>query len=91
MKCTEKDFKFIVDATKSARYHHVLNMLRLRLRILKRSNALFHMHPCLCTPGDTHVALQVWDIGGQTIGGRMLDNYIYGAQVPCHLSADSCV
>ena len=32
-------------------------------------------------PGDTHVALQVWDIGGQTLGGAMLNNYIYGAHV----------
>ena len=32
-------------------------------------------------PGDTQVALQVWDIGGQTLGGAMLNNYIYGAHV----------
>ncbi|ROL53561.1 Ras-related protein Rab-28, partial [Anabarilius grahami] len=32
-------------------------------------------------PGNLNVALQVWDIGGQTIGGKMLDKYIYGAQV----------
>mmetsp|Transcript_65331 Transcript_65331/g.174057 ORF Transcript_65331/g.174057 Transcript_65331/m.174057 type:complete len:220 (+) Transcript_65331:73-732(+) len=31
-------------------------------------------------PGDVHVALQIWDIGGQTIGGKMIGNYIYGAQ-----------
>ncbi|XP_039510872.1 ras-related protein Rab-28 isoform X1 [Pimephales promelas] len=31
-------------------------------------------------PGNLNVALQVWDIGGQTIGGKMLDKYIYGAQ-----------
>ena len=31
--------------------------------------------------GDVQVAIQVWDIGGQTVGGRMLDNYIYGAHV----------
>ncbi|XP_056094804.1 ras-related protein Rab-28 [Rhinichthys klamathensis goyatoka] len=31
-------------------------------------------------PGNLSVALQVWDIGGQTIGGKMLDKYIYGAQ-----------
>ncbi|KAK2186205.1 hypothetical protein NP493_211g03004 [Ridgeia piscesae] len=31
-------------------------------------------------PGDTHVTLQVWDIGGQTLGGKMLDKYIYGSQ-----------
>ena len=28
-----------------------------------------------------HVTLQVWDIGGQTLGGKMLENYIYGAKV----------
>jgi Ras-related protein Rab-28 len=31
-------------------------------------------------PGDVHVALQIWDIGGQTIGSKMVGNYIYGAQ-----------
>ena len=31
--------------------------------------------------GHVHVALQVWDIGGQTLGGQMLDKYIYGSQV----------
>eukprot|EP00164_Ancoracysta_twista_P002329 GFYU01003079.1.p1 GENE.GFYU01003079.1~~GFYU01003079.1.p1 ORF type:complete len:254 (-),score=79.80 GFYU01003079.1:514-1236(-) len=31
-------------------------------------------------PGDINVALQIWDIGGQTIGGKMIGNYIYGAQ-----------
>ncbi|XP_071793496.1 ras-related protein Rab-28-like [Asterias amurensis] len=29
---------------------------------------------------DMHVTLQVWDIGGQTLGGKMLENYIYGAK-----------
>jgi Ras-related protein Rab-28 len=32
-------------------------------------------------PGGVNVALQVWDIGGQTLGGKMLDNYIYGCHV----------
>ena len=27
-----------------------------------------------------HVALQIWDIGGQSIGSKMIGNYIYGAQ-----------
>jgi len=27
------------------------------------------------------VAMQVWDIGGQSIAGEMLDKYIYGADV----------
>ncbi|ESP00433.1 hypothetical protein LOTGIDRAFT_225808 [Lottia gigantea] len=31
-------------------------------------------------PGNINVTLQVWDIGGQTLGGKMLDNYIYGSQ-----------
>uniref|UniRef100_A0A2K6G8S3 RAB28, member RAS oncogene family n=1 Tax=Propithecus coquereli TaxID=379532 RepID=A0A2K6G8S3_PROCO len=31
-------------------------------------------------PGNLNVTLQVWDIGGQTIGGKMLNKYIYGAQ-----------
>jgi len=34
----------------------------------------------LVLPGEVHVALQIWDIGGQTIGGKMIGNYIYGAQ-----------
>lgn len=31
-------------------------------------------------PGNVNVALQVWDIGGQTLGGAMLENYVYGCQ-----------
>jgi len=34
----------------------------------------------LTLPGDIGVALQIWDIGGQTIGGKMINNYIFGAQ-----------
>lgn len=30
-------------------------------------------------PNNTHVALQIWDIGGQSIGSKMLSTYIYGA------------
>ena len=33
----------------------------------------------LTLPGDVHCALQIWDIGGQTIGSKMIHNYIYGA------------
>uniref|UniRef100_A0A2K5R074 Uncharacterized protein n=1 Tax=Cebus imitator TaxID=2715852 RepID=A0A2K5R074_CEBIM len=29
-------------------------------------------------PGNLIVTLQIWDIGGQTIGGKMLEKYIYG-------------
>jgi GTPase SAR1 family protein len=31
-------------------------------------------------PGNTQVALQIWDIGGQSIGSKMLGNYIFGSQ-----------
>ncbi|XP_048746564.2 ras-related protein Rab-28-like [Ostrea edulis] len=30
-------------------------------------------------PGNIHVALQVWDIGGQTLGGKMLETYVFGS------------
>jgi Ras-related protein Rab-28 len=32
-------------------------------------------------PGPIHVLLSVHDIGGQTLGGAMLANYLYGADV----------
>lgn len=33
----------------------------------------------LVLPGGTRVSLQLWDIGGQSIGSRMIGNYVYGA------------
>jgi Ras-related protein Rab-28 len=33
----------------------------------------------LTLPGNKQVAIQLWDIGGQTIGSKMVSNYIYGA------------
>ena len=30
-------------------------------------------------PGNMAVTLQVWDIGGQQLGGKMLETYLYGA------------
>mmetsp|Transcript_110089 Transcript_110089/g.311535 ORF Transcript_110089/g.311535 Transcript_110089/m.311535 type:complete len:234 (-) Transcript_110089:139-840(-) len=30
-------------------------------------------------PGDIHVCMQIWDIGGQSIGGKMVGNYIHGS------------
>jgi len=27
-----------------------------------------------------NVAYQIWDIGGQSIGSKMISNYLYGAQ-----------
>lgn len=34
-------------------------------------------------PGEVHVCMQVWDIGGQSIGGKMVGNYIHGAHAVC--------
>ncbi|KAI7789524.1 ras-related protein Rab-28 [Triplophysa rosa] len=42
-------------------------------------------------PGNLNVTLQVWDIGGQTIGGKMLDKYIYGAQIMYVFDIVACV
>eukprot|EP00760_Papus_ankaliazontas_P004424 PhM_4_TR11879/c0_g1_i1/m.69506/K07915/RAB28; Ras-related protein Rab-28 len=33
----------------------------------------------LTLPGNVHCTLQIWDIGGQQIGGKMLHNYIFGS------------
>eukprot|EP00002_Diphylleia_rotans_P004340 TRINITY_DN1316_c0_g1_i1.p1 TRINITY_DN1316_c0_g1~~TRINITY_DN1316_c0_g1_i1.p1 ORF type:complete len:230 (+),score=59.89 TRINITY_DN1316_c0_g1_i1:57-746(+) len=33
----------------------------------------------LVLPNGINVALKIWDIGGQTIGSKMIGNYIYGA------------
>ncbi|KAF4663756.1 hypothetical protein FOL47_005567 [Perkinsus chesapeaki] len=33
----------------------------------------------LVLPGEINVCLQVWDIGGQSIGGNMISRYIYGS------------
>lgn len=41
---------------------------------------------CSLTAGEVHVALQIWDIGGQTIGNKMIKKYIYGAHVSGYLS-----
>lgn len=37
----------------------------------------------LVLPGDKNVTLQIWDIGGQQIGGKMLGKYIFGCDAVC--------
>ena len=32
-------------------------------------------------PGEKNVTLQIWDIGGQSIGGKMLKTYLEDADV----------
>ncbi|KAF8286243.1 putative small GTP-binding protein Rab28 [Trypanosoma cruzi] len=34
-------------------------------------------------PGSQAVSLQIWDIGGQQIGGTMIANYVHGADAVC--------
>lgn len=36
-------------------------------------------------PGLRHVTLQIWDIGGQQIGGSMIANYVHGADAVCYV------
>ena len=42
-------------------------------------------------PGPTHVVLSVHDIGGQTLGGAMLDKYLYGADVISNFFIIYCI
>ena len=34
-------------------------------------------------PGGVSATLQIWDIGGQQIGGKMLSNYVFGCHAVC--------
>lgn len=45
------------------------------LERLSMYTSVFRIHV-----GDVHVTMQIWDIGGQTIGSQMIKNYIFGAQ-----------
>lgn len=49
---------------------HVLN------KFFKKSKIIIQ-----CSLGTHNVTLAVNDVGGQTLGGAMLDKYIYGADV----------
>lgn len=46
----------------------------------KQTMALDFFLKRVVLPGDTHVCMNIWDIGGQSIGGKMVPNYIHG----CH-------
>ena len=38
--------------------------------------------------GEVPATLMVWDIGGQTMGGGMLENYVFGADVSIKSSSE---
>ncbi len=48
-------------------------------KVYKQTIGLDFFLKRIVLPGDIHVALQIWDIGGQSIGGKMIGNYIFGA------------
>lgn len=49
----------------------------------------FNNTVCLYFSGNVHVALQVWDIGGQTLGGKMLETYVFGSTVSIYFRDES--
>lgn len=50
-------------------------------RVYKQTIGLDFFEKKLVLRGDKRVDLQVWDIGGQSVGSSMLGKYIYGADV----------
>lgn len=48
-------------------------------RVYKQTVGLDFFEKTLAIRGDKTTTLQVWDIGGQQIGSKMLTRYIYGA------------
>ena len=52
---------------------------RVRTCVHAYMRACVRAWPRARDPGGVSVAVQLWDIGGQSIGGKMIKNYIYGA------------
>lgn len=48
-------------------------------RVYKQTAGLDFFEKTLAFPRDQRVVLQVWDIGGQTIGSKMMLKYLFGA------------
>ncbi len=45
----------------------------------KQTIGVDFMSKKLSLPGAVNVTLQIWDIGGQSLGSKMIKNYIFGA------------
>lgn len=60
-------------------------------RVYKQTIGLDFFEKVLTFPRDQRVVLQVWDIGGQTIGSKMVDKYLFGAHAAllCYDVTDS--
>ena len=50
-------------------------------RVYKQTVGLDFFEKLVTIRGTRRLKLQVWDIGGQSVGSRMLPKYIYGAHV----------
>lgn len=50
-------------------------------RVYKQTVGLDFYEKLMTIRGDKRVNMQVWDIGGQSIGSQMLSKYIFGANV----------
>jgi Ras-related protein Rab-28 len=48
-------------------------------RVYKQTVGLDFFEKTLAFPRDQRIVLQVWDIGGQTIGSKMMLKYLFGA------------
>ena len=46
-----------------------------------KTHIQFHHSQKILLAGNINVSIQLWDIGGQTIGGKMIETYLSGAQV----------
>lgn len=50
-------------------------------RVYKQTVGLDFFEKLLQIRGDRRVRLQVWDIGGQSIGSKMIGKYVYGSDI----------
>eukprot|EP00947_MAST-08B_sp_MAST-8B-sp1_P002954 g2954.t1 len=50
-------------------------------RVYKQTVGLDFFEKLLVIRGDKRIRLQVWDIGGQSVGSKMIGKYIYGSDI----------
>ena len=57
------------------------NSIKWHVMPINRAGTAIFQLEFVCILGSINVTLQVWDIGGQQLGGNMLETYLYGAHV----------